>query len=175
MDLRQHIRTIPDYPKAGILFRDVTTLMLNSEAFTESIRQLQETCVSLDFNKIAGIEARGFVFGAALAVSMNKGFIPIRKSGKLPSQTISESYELEYGTDALEIHTDSVSSLDRVLICDDLIATGGTATASIKLVERLGGRVSACAFIVSLVDLGGEEKIQSSGYRCVHLLDYEGL
>lgn len=172
--LKDAIRTIPDHPKPGILFRDVTTLMADARAFRATIDALVEPFVESGIKKVVGVEARGFVLGGAIAHQLACGFVPVRKKGKLPYKTIAESYELEYGTDTVEIHEDALATDESVLIVDDLIATGGTAIAAINLVERAGARVVACAFVVDLPDLGGSEKLRDRGKRVLSLVSFEG-
>lgn len=172
MNLKDTIRTIPDWPMKGIMFRDITTLMQNPEAFRESCDLLAARYKGMKIDKIAGIDARGFVFGSVLAYQLNIGFIPVRKKGKLPFKTITESYSLEYGTNEIELHEDAVSKGEKVLIIDDLIATGGTVNAAIKLIEKLGGVVAECAFVVELPDLHGREKLK--GYQVFSLVQFEG-
>ena len=169
--LRRSIRSIADFPKPGIIFRDITTLLKDSEAFalaTEALRVLAEP---LHPQKIIGTESRGFIFAAPLALQMGVGFIPVRKPGKLPAETRSESYELEYGTDELEIHTDAIRSGERVLLIDDLLATGGTMQATCRLVEQLGGEVAGCLFLLELDFLGGRKLLE--GYPVYSLVKYE--
>ncbi len=172
--IKSAIRTIPDYPKPGILFRDITTLVANPEAFAEVLRIWVERYRDHNIKWVAGIEARGFIFGAALSNKIGAGFLPIRKAGKLPAATIQESYELEYGTDKLEIHTDTISENDSVLIVDDLIATGGTAEAAIRLIRRAGGHVYECCFVIDLPDLGGGERITNLDCTYFSLCTFEG-
>ncbi len=168
VDLKSLIRDIPDYPKPGILFKDITPLLLDPEGFAESVRQLSAIIGSVHCDAIVGIESRGFLFGTAVALDLKIGFVPIRKPGKLPYETVSQSYELEYGTDSVEIHTDALSAGQRVVIVDDLLATGGTMAASCKLVELLGAKVAACAFVVELAFLEGRRKLES--YRIDSLI-----
>lgn len=157
MDLQEAIRTIPDFPKKGILFRDITTLLQNPVTFTGAVQAFADRFRRERFELIAGIEARGFIFGAALACSLNKGFIPVRKPGKLPGPVYSAEYALEYGSDCIEMHTDAVRPGDGVLLVDDLLATGGTMKAACELIERAGGNVAACAFLVELSALNGRQ------------------
>ncbi|MFH1406352.1 MAG: adenine phosphoribosyltransferase [Nanoarchaeota archaeon] len=171
-DLKSTIRTIPDWPKKGIMFRDITTLLQNPEAFNYCIQKLKEKYQQKKITKIAGIESRGFIFGAALARELNLPFILIRKLGKLPGEKISQEYELEYGTDKIEIHKDSIHLGDKVLVIDDLLATGGTMLAACRLVERLNGDVVGIAFVVDLPDLKGKEKL--SNYDIFKLVEFEG-
>lgn len=172
MNLKDSIRTIPDWPIKGIMFRDITTLMQDPEAFHESCNQLAERYKNVKIDKIAGIDARGFVFGSVLAYKLNIGFIPVRKKGKLPFKTITESYALEYGTNEIELHEDAISKGEKILIVDDLIATGGTMKAAINLVEKLGGIVEECAFVIELPELGGREKLK--GYKVFSLVEFDG-
>lgn len=176
MTIKSMIRAIPDYPKKGIMFRDITTLIKDPSGFRLVIDRLTEryTRDHTEFDIIAGIESRGFIIGGALSYTLGKGFIPIRKKGKLPAEVISHEYELEYGTDIIEIHKDAVNKGDRVLIVDDLCATGGTALAAIALVEKLGGIVSEVAFIVDLPDLQGSKKIKDKEHSVYTLVEFEG-
>jgi adenine phosphoribosyltransferase len=174
MDLRAVIRTIPDYPKPGILFRDVTTLLADARGFRRAVDELVQPLAGAKIDKVAGIEARGFILGGAIAHQLSVGFIPIRKKGKLPFTTIGERYALEYGADEVEIHVDAVKSGEKILLVDDLIATGGTASAAIKLLERAGGRVVLCSFVVDLPDLGGAAKLRAMGKEVVSLVSFEG-
>jgi adenine phosphoribosyltransferase len=161
MDLKQHIRHVPDFPKAGILFYDITTLLRDPEGFKITIDMLASPFVDKGINAVVGIESRGFILGAAVAQRINAGFIPIRKPGKLPSKTLKESYALEYGTDALEVHEDAVDKGQRVLIVDDVLATGGTAAAAAQLVRKLGGDLHGLAFLIELEFLNGRSKLGS--------------
>ena len=174
MDLKSAIRTIPDYPKPGIMFRDVTTLMNNPRAFRRAVDELVQPYAGLKIDKIAGIEARGFILGGAAAHQLSAGFIPLRKKGKLPHRTIAESYELEYGVDEMEMHEDAVSEGERVLLVDDLIATGGTAEAAVKLLRRAGAVVDAAFFLVDLPDLGGADRIKAMNVEVNALMAFEG-
>lgn len=172
--IKDSIKTIPDYPKAGILFRDVTSLLENPKAYSASIELLSEHYSESGVTKVVGTEARGFLFGAPVALALGVGFVPVRKPGKLPRETISESYELEYGTDTLEIHTDSIQLGDKVLVVDDLLATGGTIEATVKLIRRLGGEVVHAAFIINLPELGGEARLTQQGIHCYSLVSFDG-
>jgi len=172
--LKSAVHTIRDYPKVGILFRDVTGIIDDATAFKLTINILAEKFSAQGFTKIVGTEARGFLFGAPLAIAMNVGFVPVRKPGKLPRATYSEDYQLEYGSDTLEIHQDALTSEDKVLIVDDLLATGGTIEATHKLIKRLGAEVTDAAFVISLPDLGGEAKLSDLGLSVTSLLQYEG-
>src|SRR5579862_9427913 len=154
MDFRQVVRSIPDYPKAGIIFRDITTLLSNPRAFRSAVDALVQPYAGVRIDKVAGIEARGFILGGAVAHQLSVGFVPVRKKGKLPWKTYGEDYALEYGIDRVEIHTDAVNEGDHILLIDDLIATGGTCFAAIKLLERAGGKVVGCSFVIDLPDLG---------------------
>ncbi|OFX02954.1 MAG: adenine phosphoribosyltransferase [Alphaproteobacteria bacterium RIFCSPHIGHO2_12_FULL_63_12] len=174
MDLKSVIRTIPDYPKPGVMFRDVTTLLADARGFRRAIDELVQPLAGAKIDKVAGIEARGFILGGAIAHQLSVGFIPIRKKGKLPFQTIGESYELEYGVDRVEIHIDAVAKGERVLLVDDLIATGGTAIAAIKLLERAGGEVVLCSFVIDLPELGGADRLRKMGKDVVALVAFDG-
>lgn len=168
------VKTVADYPKPGIMFRDVTSVLEDHSAFSSSISLMLEKFKPLNFDKVAGTEARGFLFGAPLALELGIGFVPVRKPGKLPRETISETYELEYGMDTLEIHQDAVKPGERVLMIDDLLATGGTMIATAKLIERLGGIAEHAGFVISLPDLGGEEKLNQHGIDCYSICSFEG-
>ncbi|MGE3228892.1 MAG: adenine phosphoribosyltransferase [Hyphomicrobium sp.] len=172
--LEQLIRTIPDYPKPGILFRDVTTLLGDAQGLKAAITQMTEPFRAEPVDAVAGIEARGFILGGAIADRLGCGFIPIRKKGKLPWKTIGQEYTLEYGVDVIEIHEDALTPGQRILIVDDLIATGGTAEAAVKLVRRSGGEVVGATFIIDLPDLGGLKLLSSHGIRCHALVAFEG-
>ena len=174
MNLKDLIRTIPDYPKDGVMFRDITTLMQHPAGFRRTVDELVHPFAGGDINRIAGIEARGFILGGAVAHQLSIGFIAVRKKGKLPWQTISVEYELEYGTDELEIHIDSIEKGDRILIIDDLIATGGTAIAPTQLVRDAGGEVVGASFIVDLPDLGGRKRLEEMGVPVRCLMEFEG-
>jgi adenine phosphoribosyltransferase len=168
------IRTIPDYPKPGIQFRDVTTLLKDKQGFAAVVDGLVQHYANGGFDKIVAIEARGFIVGAALAAKLGVGFVPVRKPGKLPAATISQSYSLEYGMDALELHEDAIQAGERILLVDDLIATGGTAMAAVSLVRQLGGILEQAAFIVDLLELGGMQQLQSVGVQGFALCQFEG-
>ena len=174
MDLKQHIRTVPDFPQKGVMFRDVTTLFNNAEAFAETINQLHSSWKEHQIDAIAGIDARGFIIGGALAYKMSLPFVALRKKGKLPFETISEEYDLEYGKATLEIHQDAIQLGANVLVMDDLIATGGTAAASINLVRALGGNVAGCGFIIDLPEIGGTAKLEAMGVQVKSLVTFEG-
>ncbi|MCL1048345.1 adenine phosphoribosyltransferase [Shewanella abyssi] len=172
--IKNSIKTIPNYPKEGILFRDVTSLLEDPQAYKLTIDLLVEHYKEQGFTKVVGTEARGFLFGAPLALELGIGFVPVRKPGKLPRETISESYELEYGHDALEIHVDAITSEDKVLVVDDLLATGGTIEATVKLIRNLGGQVNHAAFVISLPDLGGEKRLGTMDLELLSLCEFEG-
>lgn len=173
MNLKSAIRTIPNWPKKGVMFRDITTLLKDAHAFNYVIEKFHERYKNMQIDLVAGIESRGFIVGGALASRLNRGFIPIRKEGKLPHKTEKESYELEYGRATVEIHADAIPKGAKILLVDDLIATGGTALAACRLIEKLGGKVVECAFIIGLPDLGGMKKLKEK-YKVVTLVDFEG-
>ena len=174
MDLKEYIRSIPDYPKKGILFRDITTLIKNEKAFAYCIDQIVEKSKNFKFDKIAAVESRGFVFASAVSYLLNKPFILLRKKNKLPADTHSVDFKLEYGTATIEVHKDSINLNDSVLIIDDLIATGGTAEASIKLIEMSKGNVAGFIFVINLFDLGGSKNLLSKGYKVKNLMEFPG-
>ena len=174
MNLKEYIRSIPDYPKKGILFRDITTLIKDEKAFKETINQIVEKSKKFNFNKIAAIESRGFVFASAVSYILKKPFIMLRKKNKLPADVHSVDFELEYGTATIEVHKDSIEKNDNVLIIDDLIATGGTAEAAAKLVEISSGKVSAFIFVINLFDLGGCESLKKKNYKVENLIEFPG-
>ena len=174
MNLKDYIRSIPDYPKKGILFRDITTLIKDEKAFAESIDQIVERSKKFKIDKIAAIESRGFVFASAVSYLLKKPFIMFRKKNKLPSDTHSVDFELEYGTATIEVHKDSIDKDDSVLIIDDLIATGGTAEAAAKLVEMSNAKVAAFVFTINLFDLGGSDNLVKKGYKVESLIDFPG-
>ena len=174
VQLRAAIKTIPDYPIQGILFRDVTSLLEDADAFSLTMNLLANKYKNQGFTKVVGTEARGFLFGAPLALALGIGFVPVRKPGKLPRETFEQSYQLEYGEDVLELHTDAIVAGDKVLLVDDLLATGGTIEATYKLVERLGGKATDAAFVVSLPELGGEDKMKDLGINILKLVEFEG-
>jgi len=174
MDLKEYIRSIPDYPKKGILFRDITTLIKNEKAFTYCIDQIVEKSKKFDFNKIAAVESRGFVFASAVSYILNKPFILLRKKNKLPAETHSVNFKLEYGTATIEMHKDSINRNDTVLIIDDLIATGGTAEAAAKLIKISEGKVTGFIFVINLFDLGGCDKLIKQEYKVENLINFPG-
>ena len=174
MDLKKYIRSIQDYPKKGILFRDITPLIKNEEAFREAINQMANILSKLDYDKIASIESRGFIFAAPLAHNLSKPLVLMRKKNKLPAEKYSVDFELEYGKATLEIHKDSITKNEKVIIIDDLIATGGTAEAASKLVEKSGGKVAAFIFVINLFDLGGKNLLGKKNYKTISLIDFPG-
>ena len=174
MNLAQSIRAIPDYPKPGIVFRDITTLLGDARAFRRAVDELVQPFAGLKIDKIAGIEARGFILGGAVAHQLSAGFVPVRKKGKLPHETVSVTYALEYGTDEIEVHKDAVSPGERVLLVDDLVATGGTAEGAVNLLSQLGAEVVAACFIVDLPDLGGADRIRRLGVPVRTLVAFGG-
>jgi adenine phosphoribosyltransferase len=176
MPIKSRIRTIPDHPKKGIMFRDITTLIKDPVGFRLVIDGLTQRYIrgDVDFDVIVGIESRGFIIGGALSYTLCKGFVPVRKKGKLPAETVSHEYELEYGTDVIEMHKDAIEKGAKVLVIDDLLATGGTALAAAALIEKLGGIVSEMAFIVNLPEVGGEKRLKGKGYKVFSLTEFEG-
>ena len=174
MNLKNYIRSIPDYPKKGILFRDITTLIKDEKAFSETINRIVEKAKKMEIDKIAAIESRGFVFASAVSYIMNKPFILLRKKNKLPADVYSTDFELEYGTATIEVHKDSINRGEKVLIIDDLIATGGTAEAAAKLIEISGGKVTAFVFVINLFDLNGSDKLVKKGYKVENLIEFPG-
>ncbi len=172
MDLARLIRSIPDFPVKGILFRDITTLIRDGEAFQEAVDQMVERYIDTEIDVVAAIDARGWIFGAPLAYELGAGFIPIRKPGKLPAETVKASYTLEYGTNTLEMHKDALTPGTKVLLVDDLLATGGSAKAAIELIEKLGGQVVGVAFLIELVDLHGRDLLK--GYDVFSMIPFEG-
>jgi adenine phosphoribosyltransferase len=174
MSIKELIRTIPDYPRPGIKFRDITTLLMNARGFRRIVDELVQPYAGRRIDKVAGIEARGFILGGAVAHQLSVGFVPVRKKGKLPWETIGQDYELEYGRDRVEIHCDAVARGERVLVVDDLIATGGTAAATIRLIERGGGEIVGCSFVVDLPDLGGAARLRAMGHEVLTLVAFEG-
>jgi len=172
--VKDYIRTIPDFPHAGIMFRDVTTLFEDPRGFRLAIDQLLHPYVDQPIDKVVGLEARGFILGGAIAHQLSVGFVPIRKKGKLPGKTIEQSYTLEYGEAVMEVHDDALQAGERVLLIDDLLATGGTAEAGIKLIERMGAVVVGCGFVIDLPDIGGRKKLESLGMDVHALCAFEG-
>ncbi len=174
MPLKSRIRTIPDYPKPGIQFRDITTLLQDAFGFRKLVDDLVQPFAGKRIGAVAGIEARGFIIGGAVAYQLSTGFIPVRKKGKLPWETIGRDYELEYGTDRVEIHRDAVAAGQRVLLVDDLIATGGTALATLDLLREAGAEIVGCSFVVDLPDLGGRARLEAEGVSVLTLVEFEG-
>lgn len=174
MDIKEYIRTIPDYPKSGIQFRDITTLLADAEGFRGAVDAMVKLHAGAKFDAVAGIEARGFILGGAVAHQLGLGFIPVRKKGKLPSAVIGQEYDLEYGTDTVEIHIDAVKEGEKVLLIDDLIATGGTAEAAVKLIARAGGNVTASSFVIELPELGGRQRLEALDIEVLSLCSFEG-
>ena len=174
MDLKEYIRSIQDYPKKGILFRDITTLIKNEKAFSYCIDQIVERSKQFSFNKIAAVESRGFVFASAISYILNKPFILLRKKNKLPAETHSVDFKLEYGTATIEVHKDSINKNDSVMVIDDLIATGGTAGAAAKLIKISNGKVAGFIFVINLFDLGGCDKLINQGYKVENLINFPG-
>jgi adenine phosphoribosyltransferase len=174
IDIKSLIRTVPDFPRPGVLFRDITTLLKRADAFHAVVEKLGAAYRGRPIDKIAAIESRGFIIGAALAYELNVGFVPIRKRGKLPAENFGQDYQLEYGADRLEVHSDGVQRGERVLLVDDLIATGGTAEAALRLIGIAGGSVVGCAFVVDLPDLGGRARLEKFGYPVLALCQFPG-
>jgi adenine phosphoribosyltransferase len=174
MMIKSRIRTIPHYPKQGVMYRDITTLLKDPVGFHITINELVNRYTGDKIDMVAAVEARGFIIGAALAFQLGVGFVPIRKKGKLPAETIGHDYDLEYGTDRIEMHVDAVSKGDGVLLVDDLIATGGTAEAACKLIESMGGKIVECCFVVDLPDLGGRKRLEENGQKVFALCEFEG-
>ena len=180
MEVRRHsalkdsIRSIPDYPKPGIIFRDITTLLSDPRSFRRAVDSLVHPYAGGRIDQVAGIEARGFILGGAVAHQLSSGFVPIRKKGKLPHKTVSTAYALEYGTDEIEIHVDAIKPGDRVILVDDLIATGGTATAAVNLLRQLGAEVVAACFVIDLPEIGGAQRLRDLGVTVRTLMEFEG-
>tara|TARA_B100001123_G_C14638005_1_gene760556 strand:+ start:76 stop:603 length:528 start_codon:yes stop_codon:yes gene_type:complete len=174
MELKKYIRSIPDYPKKGILFRDITTLIKDKDAFVKTVDQLSKIASEIEFDKLAAVESRGFIFASAISYKLAKSFILMRKKDKLPAEKFSQDFELEYGKATIEIHKDSIEKNESVLIIDDLVATGGTAEAAAKLVEKSGGKVAGFIFVINLFDLGGVKKLEKKGYKVVSLMEFPG-
>ena len=174
MDLKKHIRSIPDYPKKGILFRDITTLIKNPEAFKYTNDKILEIAKKIEFDKVAAIESRGFIFASAISYLLNKPFILLRKKNKLPADVHSVDFELEYGKATIEVHKDSIEKNEKILVIDDLIATGGTAEAAAKLIEVSGGKVAGFIFVINLFDLPGNDLLKKKGYKTESLIEFPG-
>lgn len=174
MPVKSRIRTVPHYPKQGVMFRDITTLLKDPVGFRVSINEFVNRYTGQKIDKIAGIESRGFIIGAALAFQLGVGFVPIRKRGKLPAETVGCDYDLEYGTDRIEMHVDAIAKGERILLVDDLIATGGTAEAAVKLIEGAGGKIVECCFVIDLPDLGGRRRLEKHGNHVFALCEFEG-
>ena len=174
MSIKSHIRTIKNYPIKGVMFRDITTLLKNSGGFRAAIDEFVNRYKDIKIDKIVAIESRGFIIAAPLAYLLNVGLVLIRKPGKLPSKTIDQDYELEYGTDRIEVHTDAINKGDKVLIVDDLIATGGTAEATVKLVKKMHGEIIECCFVIDLPDIGGRARLENMGQKVFTLCEFEG-
>jgi adenine phosphoribosyltransferase len=174
MTIKSRIRTIPHYPKQGIMFRDITTLLKDPIGLRLTIDEIVKRYAGQKISKVAGVESRGFIVGAPIAYLLGVGFVPVRKKGKLPAETIGHDYELEYGADRVEIHVDAISKGERVLLIDDLIATGGTAEATATLIEKMGGEVVECCFIVDLPDVGGRRRLEAKGLKVFALCHFEG-
>ncbi|KKQ27905.1 MAG: Adenine phosphoribosyltransferase [Candidatus Magasanikbacteria bacterium GW2011_GWC2_37_14] len=172
--IKEKIRTIPNWPKAGVMFRDITTLLKDPAGFQEVMKLFFERFQNEKIDKIVGVESRGFIIGGALADRLKIGFVPVRKIGKLPAETITEDYELEYGSNKLQIHLDAINPGEKILIIDDLLATGGTALATCKLVKNLGGEIVECAFIINLPDLGGSDKLKKHDFKVFNLVEFLG-
>lgn len=172
--IKSSIKTIADYPKPGILFRDVTSLLEDAVAYQATIRLLVEKYQAMGFNKVVGTEARGFLFGAPLALELGVGFVPVRKPGKLPRKTLAQAYDLEYGTDTLEIHVDAIKPGDKVLVVDDLLATGGTIEATTQLIRQLGGVVQHAAFVINLPEIGGDKRLEALGLEVYSICEFDG-
>ncbi|AML53493.1 adenine phosphoribosyltransferase [Falsihalocynthiibacter arcticus] len=173
--VQDYIRTIVDFPHEGILFRDVTTLFADPRGFRMAVDQMLHPYAGMRIDKVVGLEARGFILGGAIAHQLSVGFVPVRKKGKLPGTTISEEYSLEYGEAIVEIHDDAIKPGEKILLVDDLLATGGTAEAGIKLIERLGGEIVSCAFVIDLPDLGGRKKLEKMGMDVTSICEFGGL
>ena len=174
MPIKSRIRTVPHYPKPGVMFRDITTLLKDPVGFRVTINEFVNRYTGVKIDKVAGIESRGFIIGAPLAFQLGVGFVPIRKKGKLPAETVGHDYDLEYGTDRIEVHVDAIAKGERVLLADDLIATGGTAGAAVKLIEGMGGKVVECCFVIDLPDLGGRKRLEKDGHKVFALCEFAG-
>jgi len=174
MPIKSRIRTVPHYPKQGVMFRDITTLLKDPVGFRVTITELVNRYTGVKIDKVAGIESRGFIIGSVLAFQLGVGFVPIRKKGKLPAETVGHDYALEYGTDRIEMHVDAVAKGEKVLLADDLIATGGTAEAAVKLIESMGAMIVECCFVIDLPDLGGRKRLEKHGHKVFALCEFEG-
>ena len=174
MNIKSQIRTVPHYPRQGIMFRDITTLLKDPVGFRMMIQEIVNRYSEQKIDKVAGIESRGFIVGAPVAYSLGVGFVPIRKKGKLPAAAIGHDYELEYGHDRIEIHVDAIAPGDRVLLLDDLVATGGTAEAASQLIGKMGGTVVECCFVIDLPDIGGRRRLEKQGLKVFSLCEFEG-
>lgn len=174
MTISSHIRVVPHYPRNGIMFRDITTLLKDGSAFHNAIDQIVKRYRDVPIDKVAGIESRGFIIGAPVAIQLQKGFIPIRKQNKLPAETIGRDYQLEYGSDRIEIHVDAIQPGERILLIDDLIATGGTAEAAVGLIQDIGGAVVECCFVIDLPDVGGSSRLTNMGCKVFSLCTFPG-
>lgn len=174
MSIKSHIRTIPHYPHDGIMFRDITTLLKDPVGLRTTIQEIAKRYQNIELDMIVGIESRGFIIGAPVAYQLGKGFVPIRKQNKLPAETIGRDYQLEYGADRIEIHVDAIQSGERVLLIDDLIATGGTAEAAVKLIQDMGGEVVECCFVIDLPEVGGRTRLENLGCKVFSLCEFEG-
>ena len=174
MDLKKYIRSIPDYPKKGILFRDITTLIKDNQAFKYTVDKITDMITDINFDKVVGIESRGFIFASAIAYKLSKPLILIRKKNKLPSEKYSEDFELEYGKATIEIHKDSIKKNEKVIIIDDLIATGGTAMAAARLVKKSSGKIESFIFVINLFDLNGKNLLEKESYKVLSLIDFPG-
>jgi len=174
MPIKSRIRTVPHYPKSGVMFRDITTLLKDATGLKLAVKSLADHFRNQAIDRVAGIEARGFILGAAVAYELGLGFIPVRKKGKLPADVVGQDYALEYGTDRIEIHTDAISPGESVLLIDDLIATGGTAAAACALIQSMGGSIQGCGFVIDLPDLGGRQLLEQLGHSVFALCEFEG-
>ena len=174
MPFKSRIRTVPHYPKPGVMFRDITTLLKDATGLQLAVKSLADHFRGHPIDRVAGIEARGFILGAAVAYELGVGFIPVRKKGKLPAKTIGQDYALEYGTDRIELHADAISPGESILLIDDLIATGGTAAAACALIQRMGGKIQGCGFVIDLPDLGGRQQLEEQGISVFALCEFEG-
>lgn len=174
MPIKSQVRTIPHYPRQGVMYRDITTVLKDSIGFRNTIDELAQRYRDVKIDTVAGIESRGFIVGAPLAYALGIGFVPVRKKGKLPAETIGQDYQLEYGTDRIEVHIDAISKGERVLLVDDLIATGGTAEAAVILIEKMGGIIVECCFMIDLPDLGGRARLEKRGQKVFALCQFDG-